>query len=160
MKRKDDVSVSIAIAQVGEQYDFYIFDSQVVTYPFSRDLAVGIELQSFSAIDPASMTFLLNWVSSRSSKGMSTRYRIALAQARKPYPVGFLFTYENGEFGAISVTERSCPSPISKVDRPCHTSWHCEQVPIPWPSRSIFHVQICGLVWMTLKQAPETPYNT
>ena len=108
MKRKDDVSVSIAIAQVGEQYDFYIFDSQVVTYPFSRDLAVGIELQSFSAIDPASMTFLLNWVS-LSSKGMSTRYRIALAQARKPYPVGLLFTYENGEFGAISVTERSCP---------------------------------------------------
>ncbi|CAH3156619.1 unnamed protein product [Porites lobata] len=29
--------------------------STVVTYPFSRDLAVGIELQSFSAIDPASL---------------------------------------------------------------------------------------------------------
>ena len=38
MKRIDDVSVSIAIAQVAEQDDFYIFDSQVVSYPFSRDL--------------------------------------------------------------------------------------------------------------------------
>ena len=57
MKRIDDVSVSIAIAQVGEQYDFYIFDSQVVTYPFSRDLEGMIDLHSFSATDPASMTF-------------------------------------------------------------------------------------------------------
>ena len=57
MKRIGDVSVSIAIAQVAEQYDFYIFDSQVVSYPFSRDLATEIGLQSFSATDPASMTF-------------------------------------------------------------------------------------------------------
>ena len=58
MKRIDDVSVSITIAQVAEQYDFYIFDSQVVSYPFSRDLATWkIRLQTFSAIDPASMTF-------------------------------------------------------------------------------------------------------
>ena len=57
MKRIDDVSVSIAIAQVAEQYDFYIFDSQVVSYPFSRDLGERIDLQSFSATDPASMTF-------------------------------------------------------------------------------------------------------
>ena len=57
MKRIDDVSVSIAIAQVAEQDDFYIFDSQVVSYPFSRDLAGKIGLQSFSATDPASMTF-------------------------------------------------------------------------------------------------------
>ena len=26
--------------------------------------------------------------------------------------------YENGDFGAISVTERSCAAPISKVERP------------------------------------------
>ena len=57
MKRIDDVSVSIAIAQVAEQDDFYIFDSQVVSYPFSRDLAARIDLHSFSATDPASMTF-------------------------------------------------------------------------------------------------------
>ena len=58
MKRIDDVSVSIAIAQVAaEQYDFYIFYSQVVSYPFSRNLATRIDLQSFSATDPASMTF-------------------------------------------------------------------------------------------------------
>ena len=57
MKRIDDISVSIAIAQVAEQDDFYIFDSQVVSYPFSRDLAGMIDLHSFSATDPASMTF-------------------------------------------------------------------------------------------------------
>ena len=57
MKRIDDVSVSIAITQVAEQYDFYIFDSQVVSYPFSRDLEGKIDLHSFSATDPASMTF-------------------------------------------------------------------------------------------------------
>ena len=57
MKRIDDVSVSIAIAQVAEQYDFDIFDSQVVSYPFSRNLATRIDLQSFSATDPASMIF-------------------------------------------------------------------------------------------------------
>ena len=34
-------------------------------------------------------------------------------------PVGYLFTHKNGDFGAISVAERSCaaPSPISKVER-------------------------------------------
>ena len=34
--------------------------------------------------------------------------------ARKPYQIGPLFTYKNGDFGAISITERTCvPRPIS-----------------------------------------------
>lgn len=57
MKRIDDVSVSIAIAQVAEQYDFYIFDSQVVSYPFRRDYATQLGLQEFSVEDRASMAF-------------------------------------------------------------------------------------------------------
>ena len=33
---------------------------------------------------------------------------------RKPYQIGPLFTHKNGDFGAISITERSCvPRPIS-----------------------------------------------
>ena len=38
-----------------------------------------------------------------------TLYRIDLAQTQKSYRVGLLFTHNNGDFGTISVTERSCP---------------------------------------------------
>ena len=44
-----------------------------------------------------------------------SRYRIAFARARKSYRIGLLFTHNNGDFGAISVTERSHTSLISKV---------------------------------------------
>ena len=43
-------------------------------------------------------------------------YRIAFAPARKPYRIGILFTHKNGDFGAISVKERSCAPLISKVE--------------------------------------------
>ena len=42
-----------------------------------------------------------------------TKYRIVFAPARKPYQIGLQFTHNNGDFGAISVTERSCAAPIS-----------------------------------------------
>ena len=45
---------------------------------------------------------------------MITLYRVAVAQVRKSYRIGLLFTRKNGDFGAISVTERSCSVPISK----------------------------------------------
>ena len=34
-----------------------------------------------------------------------------LAPARKPYRIVFLFTRKSGDFGAISLTERSCAAP-------------------------------------------------
>ena len=43
--------------------------------------------------------------------------------ARKPDGIGLLFTHKNGDFGAISVTERSCTAPISKVES--HISGRC-----------------------------------
>ena len=46
---------------------------------------------------------------------MFTLYRTAIAPARKPYRMGRLFTHKNRDFGAISVTERSCDAQISKV---------------------------------------------
>ena len=49
------------------------------------------------------------------------RNNIVLAPKRKPYWIGPLFSYENGDFSAISVKERSCTAPISKVER--HTDW-------------------------------------
>ena len=59
---------------------------------------------------------------------MFTPYRIALARAptEKPYGIGPLFTHKHGDFGAISVTERSCDVSITKVahyisDRFCAT---------------------------------------
>ena len=45
---------------------------------------------------------------------MFALYQIAFAPIRKPYWIGLLFTHEKGDFGAISVTERSFPAPISK----------------------------------------------
>ena len=36
-------------------------------------------------------------------KAIRTLYRLAFAPARKPYQIGPLFTYKNGDFGAISV---------------------------------------------------------
>ena len=59
---------------------------------------------------------------------MFTPYWIALARAPagKPYGIRLLFTHKNGDFGAISVSERSCDVPITKVahyisDRFCAT---------------------------------------
>ena len=49
---------------------------------------------------------------------MFTLYWIAaFALIRKPNRIGPLFTYENGDFGSISATERSCHAAlISKVE--------------------------------------------
>ena len=59
---------------------------------------------------------------------MFTLYLTALASARNPYQIGLLFTHKNGDFGAISVTERICVTPISTVeshisDSYCATLW-------------------------------------
>ena len=48
---------------------------------------------------------------------MFWRHRIAFAPSRKSYRIGLLFTHMNGCGVAISVTERSCAAPISKVER-------------------------------------------
>ena len=42
---------------------------------------------------------------------MFTPNRKALALARKPHPIGILFTRRNNDFGAISATERSSAAP-------------------------------------------------
>ena len=49
------------------------------------------------------------------SSSWVTLYRIAFAPARKLYRVELLFTHCNGDFSAISVTERRYAAPISKV---------------------------------------------
>ena len=41
-----------------------------------------------------------------------TLYWLDFSPARKPC----LFTHKNGNFAAISVTERSCAAPVSKVE--------------------------------------------
>ena len=46
-------------------------------------------------------------------KAMFTPYRMALASARNPYQIGLLFTHNNGDFGAISVTEPRGASPYN-----------------------------------------------
>ena len=58
----------------------------------------------------------------------TTAYWIALAPARKPCRIWLLFTHKNGDFVAITVTERSCTALISKVesrisDRFCAKLW-------------------------------------
>ena len=41
------------------------------------------------------------------------RRQIVFAPARKPYRIALLFTQENSDFGAISVTEQSFAAPIA-----------------------------------------------
>ena len=43
-------------------------------------------------------------------------YWIAFVPPRKSYRIGILFTHMNGDFDAISMTERNCVTPISKVE--------------------------------------------
>ena len=67
------------------------------------------------------------------NKAMFTLSRIAFAQALKPYRTGLLFTHKNNDFGAISVTERSCVAQISEVEsrksgRHSHYCWFARDV--------------------------------
>ena len=43
-------------------------------------------------------------------------YWIAFVPPRKSYRIGILFTHMKGDFDAISMTERNCVTPISKVE--------------------------------------------
>ena len=62
-------------------------------------------------------------------KAMFTLYRIAFPSVRKPYREGVLFTHENGDFGAISLTERDLDSGASHIGKVlCHTLVQCERV--------------------------------
>ena len=47
-------------------------------------------------------------------KALFTPHWIRFAPARKPYRIGLLFTHKNDNFGAKSVTKRTCTAPISK----------------------------------------------
>ena len=52
-----------------------------------------------------------------SNLSLCSHYKVQLfAPARKPYQIGLPFTHKNGDFGAISVTERGYAAPISKVE--------------------------------------------
>ena len=46
------------------------------------------------------------------SKAMFPLYLTTFAPAQKVYRIGLMFTHKNGDFGAISVTERYCAAPI------------------------------------------------
>ena len=72
-------------------------------------------------------SFFVIWICSRNINthsiygnifnAMFTLSRIVLAPAGKPYRIELLFTNKNGDYGAISITERSCDVPITKVAR-------------------------------------------
>ena len=47
------------------------------------------------------------------SEAMFTENRIAFTPAQKPFRIVLLFTHTNGDFDAISVTERGCAARIS-----------------------------------------------
>ena len=49
-------------------------------------------------------------------QAMFTLYQTAFTPLRKSYQIELLFTHKNGSGGAISLTERSCAAPISKVE--------------------------------------------
>ena len=51
------------------------------------------------------------------TRAVLTLYRTAFGPTRHLFRIEPLFTHENGDFGAISVTERSRAAPILKVER-------------------------------------------
>ena len=60
---------------------------------------------------------------------MVYRKKCGSAPARKLYRIGIWFTHKNGDFGAVSATERSWTTQILKVDR--HLSvefFSCEMI--------------------------------
>ena len=64
-------------------------------------------------------------------------YQKAFTTARKPYRIWLLFTHKDTDFGAISLTERSCAAPISKGDVDLLTSRACERVARQWAQSAI-----------------------
>ena len=53
------------------------------------------------------------------TKSVHTIIRItAFARAQKSYRKWLLFKHKNGDFGAISVSGRSCTAPVLRVNRP------------------------------------------
>ena len=72
----------------------------------------------------------------RSLLRLFTRNRIPFAPARKPKPIRLLFTHRNGDFGVITVTERSCAALISRIGAShigqvlCHTLVQFEKLGI------------------------------
>ena len=59
----------------------------------------------------------------RLTQALFTLYRMSFAPVRKPYQKGLLFIHKDADFCAISVTERNCAMPISKVES--HISDRC-----------------------------------
>ena len=55
---------------------------------------------------------------------MFTIKREAFPPPQKPYWTGILFTHKNGDFYAISLTERICAAPISKLESHISDSVH------------------------------------
>ena len=57
------------------------------------------------------------------TKTLSTLFRIAFAPQQKSYQTGLLFTHKDDCGGAISVTERCCPAPISLAENIDLSDW-------------------------------------
>ena len=57
------------------------------------------------------------------TKALSTLFRIAFAPQQKSYQTGLLFTHKDDCGGAISVTERCCPAPISLAENIDLSDW-------------------------------------
>ena len=112
--------------------------SSGVIYLLLRELQTGL-------INSGIIPFVKNAIPYQTKglgkKVMLTLYQIALAPERKPSRIVLLFTDKYGDFGANSLTERSCLEPIPKVER--HTLYtscatRCGQVLEPsrkWISR-------------------------
>ena len=50
------------------------------------------------------------------TEALFTLYWRGFSPPRKPCLIRLLFTHKNGDFGAVSVTKRSCAAPVSKVE--------------------------------------------
>ena len=82
---------------------------------FYGDHAISVR----DALDKMSRKNQIN----QSCKATFTHHWITFVRGRKLYRIGLLFTHENGNFGAISVTERSCTAPILRVKDHLSDKW-------------------------------------
>ena len=98
----------------------------------------------------------------------TVRYQIVFAPPRKSYRTGtgLLFTHKNGCGGAISVTERSCTAPISKVesctsDRRSHYTEYLFVAPRKsYQIRLLFkHKNGCGSASSMTEQSCDAPIS-
>ena len=96
----------------------FTFSATISLQSLSSDLKVPSITNRFSFDSKSYLVYGMKTYPKCDSplKAFFTLQRLSSALAQKQYRIGLLFRYKKGDFGTISVTERSCAAPISQVE--------------------------------------------